>query len=88
MKVLSITPANSSKVVIALPPEAAQKLVKGVEAKDPTLQAFLDDITIVLSAPPAAPASASKPVELNFSGTFYPAFTTNNQRYSDAVRHA
>jgi len=45
--VKSIKPANSSKVIVALPESAAKKLIDGFEQGDPLLRAFLDDIDLL-----------------------------------------
>jgi len=47
VKVISIGPANSCRVVLSLPREAAQKLLAGFQRRDPLLRAFLDDFELL-----------------------------------------
>jgi PLD-like domain/SNF2-related domain len=47
VRVESVTPANSCKVVIQLPAAASERLVRGFEEKDPMLRSFLDDINVL-----------------------------------------
>jgi len=47
ISVMSIRPANSSRVQIQMPSDAAKRLIKGFESRDPLLQAFLDDIGLI-----------------------------------------
>src|SRR3989338_6108905 len=47
VRVESVEPANSCKVVIQLPASAGQRLIRGFEEKDPLLRAFLDDIELL-----------------------------------------
>jgi len=58
VKVISVDPANSTRIVLRLPAKAAAKLTHGFEAADPLLAAFLDDIELlaVRSIPNAAKA--------------------------------
>jgi len=66
VKVISVEPANSSRVVLSLPREAAQKLLAGFQRRDPLLLAFLDDFEVLAvrsldqsSTPRQAATSAS-----------------------------
>jgi type I restriction enzyme R subunit len=43
VKVIDVSPSNSSLVRIELPREAAERIIAGFEAQDPRLAAFLDD---------------------------------------------
>ena len=47
VKIQSIEPANSCRLVIQLPEKAAQVLLQGVDAHDPELRMFLDDIKLL-----------------------------------------
>lgn len=47
VRVRSVGPANSCKVVIELPASAAPRLLHGFETRDPLLQAFLEDINVL-----------------------------------------
>lgn len=47
VNVISVEPANSSRVVISLPRRAAQKFLAGFQRRDPLLLAFLDDFELL-----------------------------------------
>ena len=47
VRVISVDPANSSRVVLSLPCAAAQKLVTGFNHQDPLLLLFLDDFELL-----------------------------------------
>lgn len=51
VKVVSVEPANSSRVVLQLPQNAAEKLLRGFKEKDPLLLAFLDDFKLLAINP-------------------------------------
>jgi superfamily II DNA or RNA helicase len=44
---VSIEPANSSRVILRLPKQGAEKLVEGFARKDPLLSAFLEDFELL-----------------------------------------
>jgi type I restriction enzyme R subunit len=46
VKVIAVTPSNSSLVRIELPKDAAEQIILGFEAHDPRLISFLDDFAI------------------------------------------
>lgn len=43
VELVSVTPANSSRVRLRMPAEAARRIVEGYETHDPQLQRFMDD---------------------------------------------
>ena len=44
ISVESVSPANSSRVRMLIPSEAAKRLIEGFDSRDPLLRAFLDDV--------------------------------------------
>jgi superfamily II DNA/RNA helicase len=47
VKVRSVKKANSSVIIIELPPDAARVLIEGFKQQDPLLRSFLDDIELL-----------------------------------------
>src|SRR5207253_3074959 len=47
VKIQSVEPANSCRVVVQLPERAAQTFLHGADAHDPELRMFLDDIDLL-----------------------------------------
>lgn len=47
VKVVSVEPANSCRIIISLPKEAARKLLLGFQKYDPMLFSFIDDFELI-----------------------------------------
>jgi type I restriction enzyme R subunit len=47
IELISVTPANSSRVRLRMPAEAARRVVEGFERGDPNLRRFLDDFELL-----------------------------------------
>jgi type I restriction enzyme R subunit len=60
--VVSIEPAKSSRVILSLPKEGAEKLLAGFARKDPLLSAFLEDFELLDVRPLTTNELAAKPI--------------------------
>jgi ATP-dependent helicase HepA len=60
ISVVSVQPANSTRVRLELPSEAAAKLIAGFQAGDPRLQAFLEDFPLLQVQPVTTATSHPK----------------------------
>jgi anti-sigma B factor antagonist len=47
VSIISVTPTNSSKVMLALPEDAARRLIDGFERGDPKLASFFEDFSLL-----------------------------------------
>ena len=80
VEVVSVGPANSSRVVLRLPRAAAQKFLAGFQRHDPLLLAFLDDFEVLAVRPldqATSTAPQARPHATGFSSDL--TFITNEQ---------
>ena len=78
--VVSVEPANSSRVILRLPKQGAEKLLAGFARKDPVLSAFLEDFGLLDARPLTANEPAAKPIRpqaVEYSSDL--TFITNEQ---------
>lgn len=77
IQVKSVEPADSSKVTLQVPNDAAEKILEGFRQKDPVLIAFLDDIKLlgvtVLEEPASLPMETISNA-INLTGPFYTTY--------------